>query len=405
MKTTSHRFTILTAAFLSVVIVCSTPVEVLARYNAFYSMNDIEFADEFAEQVCKTDGVIATGGESVDAKFNLGSSAEERQGNLIRALMADYGLKDFQAAGVVGNFMLESGGANLPPNNNEGGIAGPPRFKGGYGWPQWTGGRQRSFIDFAIQKNYMASKSESATDAANYAYFKHEIATSEKAAMPALKKTTSVEQATETFMKKYERPGVPALSRRVENAKTALRNSTAATGTTNIAANCMAGNSSSGIVGNTAFPLIGTKAVVKNPDMFSNGTASLGGHPYTAFDILAAPGTPVAAFLTGKVTRIMNDRCGGRMISIYNESENLTISYLHMASQAEVKQGDTVSLGQRIGVVGSAGSGCGTPHLHIDAVKGTRRIGCSRKSCPEKNKALFVNIGKELYDTFQALPG
>jgi hypothetical protein len=78
-------------------------------------------------------------GGTVDKGFSLGSTDRERRVNLGKALMNDYGLTTAQAAGIVGNFMQESGGANLPPNINEGGTAGPPRFSGGYGWAQWTG--------------------------------------------------------------------------------------------------------------------------------------------------------------------------------------------------------------------------------------------------------------------------
>jgi murein DD-endopeptidase MepM/ murein hydrolase activator NlpD len=386
-------------ASLAVVIV-SQPA---TAFNQFYSDNSIEFADEFAESVCVDRSANISSGGTTANDFSLGTSAEERQANLIAALMGDYNLKDFQAAGIVGNFMLESGGADLPPDINEGGVKGPPKFKGGYGWPQWTGPRQKTFINFAVSNGYMSSNTVNATDAANYAYFKHEIETAEKRAIPALLKTTTVEQATESFMKTYERPGVPALSERQANARTALQNSGGTYEGESINEACVGGSSSSGIVGNVAFPLAGNKSVVKNPGMFKNGDTDQGGHPYTAYDILASPGTEVRSFMPGVVVSRFTDKCPGNAVSIYNKESNLTISYLHLGP-ITVAKNQQVNLNQPIGNVGSARQGCGVAHLHIDAVRGDRRVGCKRESCPPSNAKLFVNIGKELYDTYQSLP-
>ena len=154
----------------------------------------------------------------------------------------------------------------------------------------------------------------------------------------------------------------------------------------------------------TAFPLIGTKAVVKNPQMFRNNTTDRGGHPYIAYDILADPGTPIAAYMEGEGNSVSQDRCPGRMITVYNKAQNVTVSYMHMAFTDHVAKGAVVTAGQRLGVVGPAAAGCGTPHLHIDMVKGTFRVGCSRLNCPASNQALFVDIGPQLFTNFQALP-
>ncbi len=138
--------------------------------------------------------------------------------------------------------------------------------------------------------------------------------------------------------------------------------------------------------------------------MFKNGTASKGGHPYTAFDILANPGTPVIAFLGGVVKNPTQDRCPGRMISVYNKEANITISYLHLSFGNHAAKDDVVAVGQSIGVVGPAGNGCGTAHLHIDASQGDGRPGCSRLDCPPANASKFIDIGPQLLETYQALP-
>ncbi len=164
------------------------------------------------------------------------------------------------------------------------------------------------------------------------------------------------------------------------------------------------GGGSASIVGDTAFPLKGTKAVVTNPGMFANGTASRSGHPYIAFDILSTSGTPVVAFMSGTVVSVGNDKCGGRAIEVYNKENNKTITYMHMNTSSMVTKGQQLNLGQQVGVVGSAANGCGTVHLHIDAVQGSSRPFCKRENCPVANQQFFRDIGPQLFNTFQALP-
>lgn len=346
-------------------------------------------------------------GLNVDNNLSLGSEGQERRISLIKLLIGDYNLTAEQAAGVVGNFMVESGGEHLPPDVNQGDTEGsPPDFSGGYGWAQWTGGRQRSFIDFAIEAGFMASESVNATDAANYAYLKKELDEGYKETINDLKKQSNPEDAAVSFERTFEKAGKPALEKRKaaarkafdEYASGASSGGVSSTGSGNA---CIQG--SAAIVGDSAFPLITTKANILNKGMFSNGTSDQGGHPYIAYDIITQENIPVAAFLSGKVTQITQDRCPGRLISVYNSESNLTISYLHLAFDNHAELGDELLVGQQLGLVGAASNGCGTIHLHIDAAEGSSRPGCSRLSCPDANKKKFRDIGVPLFDTFQKL--
>jgi hypothetical protein len=343
---------------------------------------------------------------NVGKDFNLGGDGRTRRINLIKALMADFQFTAEQAAGIVGNFMHESGGQDLPPDVNEGGAKGPPRFRGGYGWAQWTGSRQRAFIDFAVQNGYMPAGAP-ATDAANYAWLKQELATSHKATVPAVKAATTVEQAVINFEREFERAGVPAIAIRTTYARQALNEFNGGGGgpggTAGGASPQQCGGSAA-IVGNTAFPLVINKGGIKNRGIFANGTTNVAGHPYTAYDILVNPGVEVVAFMSGTVMYISEDRCPGRMVSIHNPESDITVSYLHLAFDNHVAAGATVQVGQHVGVVGPASAGCGTPHLHIDAARGNRRPGCSRLNCPPANSSRFVDIGPQLFTTYQALP-
>jgi murein DD-endopeptidase MepM/ murein hydrolase activator NlpD len=355
------------------------------------------------------------GGGTVDAGFSLGSGDAERRANLVKALMNDYGLTTAQASGIVGNFMHESGGKHVPPDVNEGGRIGPPLFDGGYGWAQWTGPRQETFIDFAVKNGLMASRNVNATDAANYGYLKHELDTGYKNTITQLRKQTTPENAAVSFEATFERAGVPALAERKANARQVYNEITGVSvpdpiddgnldpGATEVQ-NCPIPASAGATINGFTYPLATTKSNVGPPGIHSNGTTSRGGHPYIAFDILTKTGTPVVASLPGVVSHIGTDRCPGRLVSVYSKELNMTVSYLHMMMDIDVSEGQQVIGGQQLGRVGTLQNGCTVPHLHIDAAKGSYRPGCSRLSCSAANKSRFIDIGPELYDSFQLLP-
>lgn len=417
-KTTVVAVAVLLASYLLNALV--NPAQALAAtYNeVFYSDNDILFYDPRpSTNSCSDTRAIATAGSatggSVPTDFSLGSDPVQRRRSLVSVLMNDFNLTPEQAAGIVGNFMHESGGAHVPPNINESYGAGPPRFIGGYGWAQWTGGRQTTFIQYAIDNGYMASTSDHATDGANLAYLKHELANGYTNTLTELRKQTTPEDAAVSFEATFERAGVPALGPRMANARQAFNEyigttPAGSTATSSGPSACDTSPAGSGdqatIVGSTAFPLAGTKSVVKNPSIFSGSDTDRAGHPYTAYDIEADPGTEVVAFMGGTVTNVTEDRCPGRMVSIYNTESDLTVSYLHMDFSNSITQGSQVQAGDRVGIVGTAANGCGTPHLHIDAAKGSSRPGCSRLDCPPANQAYFQSIGPPLYQTFIAMP-
>lgn len=369
---------------------------------------DLRLQTPYYSESSDSCGSLAGSGSAnttVPKDFTLGKDPAERRSSLIKALASDFGLTEAQAAGPVGNFMTESGGEDLPPDVNEGGAKGPPRFKGGYGWAQWTAGRQKTFIQFAIDQK-LIGPNENATDAANYAYLKYELTTGYKSTIDELKKVNSSassapEDAAVSFEATFEKAGVKALEKRKAAARKAFDELTKGSGSSS-SSKC--GNSSAGCVDDYCFPLLPTKSMVKNPNMFSNNTADKGGHPYTAYDILAEPGTKVAAFYDGIVTRVGKDRCPGRFLAITNGEKDQTISYMHLDFENHVPEGTKVTKGQEIAIVGPAPNGCGTPHLHIDSIKGKTRLGCSRKGCSASTKALFVDIGPQLFKAFQVLP-
>ncbi|TXG76284.1 hypothetical protein E6P97_03805 [Patescibacteria group bacterium] len=370
--------------------------------------------------VCDASSLVGSGGAGspeVPKDFTLGplENGEARRVNLIKALMADFGLTPEQAAGPVGNFMAESGGTHLPPDINQGIIRSlPPNLSdGGYGWAQWSYTRHRQFADFGVEKGYVPSKDVPYTDAANYAFLKFELTTGYTVTIDELKKVSTPEDAALSFEDTFEKAGVVKPGLRSGNARQAFeeyKKASGGTGPATSGGSCgSAGNAA--ILGENAFPLIATKSILTGPLgnagwLFAKPNETQGGHDYSphVHDIYAPPGTPVVAFLSGTVSRIGEDKCPGRSISVYNEANDLVVWYAHLQFNEVVKVGDTVVPGQKLGEVGPPNAGCGTPHLHIDASKGKERGGCKRGSCPQSVRDKFVKIGDKLYALYQLLP-
>lgn len=126
--------------------------------------------------------------------------------------MADTGTTEVQASGVWGNIGGETGGfkylQEIKPV-----VAGS---KGGYGWQQWTGPRRKQYMAYCT-----AQKLDPASDEANYRFLIHELKTTEAHSLSQLKKTTTIEAATETYMAQNLRPGVKHLDARINWAKQA----------------------------------------------------------------------------------------------------------------------------------------------------------------------------------------
>ena len=409
-------------AVIAIVMVVSLPVQALdGGYDPdFFSANDIVIYDPRAT-TCGIDSFSAIGeGDfksiNVSKDFTLGTDNGKRAVNLANQMKADFSLTDAQAAGIVGNFMWESGGSHLPPNINEGGTAGPPKFHGGYGWAQWTGGRQTQFIKFAISKGYMTSKSDEANDAANYAFLKYELIMTERSTLPAVGKTSTAADAARAFEASFERAGKPVLDERIKRANqlfNALKNGTDVdtsapdtTDQTDAVCDVGTGIPAGGKVFDTVvFPLTVKQSQVRNKNIFKNSTTQRAGHPYIAFDILAAAGTEVVALTGGKVTDVNLDGSLGGNITIYNEEKKLHIFYTHMTPKRSIKKNDTIAIGQPLGALLSVKKkpAINADHLHIDAGTGRVREGCSRSNPSGAACKTRVDIGPDLYNAWEKL--
>ncbi len=120
---------------------------------------------------------------------------EVRAGWVVRQLMKDVKLKDFQAAGLVGGFGYESGEFKKLHE------IGQPDNAGGRGWAQWTGPRRRSFFQWCDEHGL-----DWTSDEANYGYLVYDLTHGYKSFLAELRQTTSLEDATHAAHRSYETP-------------------------------------------------------------------------------------------------------------------------------------------------------------------------------------------------------
>lgn len=124
----------------------------------------------------------------------------------------DFQLNDTQTCGIWGNLGGETGGFMVLQERKPT-VAGS---RGGYGWMQWTGPRRKKYEAWCKAKG-MAPEA----DETNYQYLVQETLTDEWKSLAQVRKTTTIEAATETFMRLNLRPRAPHLEGRVRWARKA----------------------------------------------------------------------------------------------------------------------------------------------------------------------------------------
>jgi len=118
---------------------------------------------------------------------------------IIALLMRDFSLSLDEAAAILGNLGHECGGFALMQEQKPV-VKGS---RGGFGWAQWTGPRRRAFEAYCA-RNKLAPES----DRANYGWLFVELSTSEKSAIPALKRAGTLGAKVKAFEQSFERAGV-----------------------------------------------------------------------------------------------------------------------------------------------------------------------------------------------------
>ena len=149
---------------------------------------------------------------------------------IAKSLVTALNISKIQAAAIVGNFMAESG---LDPDRKQN-FTGGQVLKGplvvdattGYGYAQWTNRtRQQALYDFAKTKG-IDPKTTNLTDKINTDFAIEEFkSASFKGVLTSLKATKTIQEATNSVLRKYEMPynmGQVALEARTANAQAVL---------------------------------------------------------------------------------------------------------------------------------------------------------------------------------------
>jgi murein DD-endopeptidase MepM/ murein hydrolase activator NlpD len=111
-------------------------------------------------------------------------------------------------------------------------------------------------------------------------------------------------------------------------------------------------------------PVEGARAAELH-DSFAEARGSARKHE--AIDIMAPRGTPVLAAVDGTIEKLFTSRQGGLTIYEFDRARNYCYYYAHLDRYAEdLKEGQVVHRGDRIGNVGSTGDASqDAPHLHF----------------------------------------
>lgn len=98
---------------------------------------------------------------------------------------------------------------------------------------------------------------------------------------------------------------------------------------------------------------------------YKNGDDRYAAGQHRGIDIAAAIGADVRAVVAGKVTYAGRLPDGGNAVTISDEAGRYLVSYLHLSTRA-VSRGEKVTVGTKLGVVGTTGRRSAEPsHLHF----------------------------------------
>lgn len=203
----SYQVKMLVVSMISAILI-SQPIVALS--SQYMSEQDIFFSDGSID--CSNSGGDSTlhGSENLEKIYNY---------------FIGKGYKPFQAAGAVGNIVVESGGfpdrvQGKPP---EGGQKDPSGITTGWGLIQWTPGKKVLDVQRAANITGDISELKIQLDVIWWAGTTDNSWWGNSKPLNRLMGATSnVEEATRYFMTEFEKPGVPHFDQRLKSAKAAL---------------------------------------------------------------------------------------------------------------------------------------------------------------------------------------
>lgn len=312
---------IIAVAIIPIATISFSTEPVYAIDERFFSLNDILYYNPDDTGLCPstTSGTTAlSGSNNLEKIYNY---------------MIGKGLSDFQAAGIVGNISQESQGnplrAQVGPDTQDPSVFGTAVGVGrAWGIIQWDAGGRA--IDYAKQAGIAAPIYELSTQLdLVWWHMNNTTPTSAKNFLPALKATTTLEEATLLYEQKMEGAGTPNMPNRYTAAKLAL--SYVKSGASGVSNTSTCGGSGSGAaVGNAVQTAINyawpeyhsPPYTVLKPSYAQAVAAAQAAGKYVGGGI--NPGVDCGGF----VTRVMQD---SGVDPAYNQANGPTVSQLNYA--------------------------------------------------------------------------
>lgn len=161
-----------------------------------------------------------------ETQFSIPTSGRPRQAyeffkyRLINDKKFDEATADRAARAIVGNFMFESGDSTLNNTSKIGDKKLGPKGSS-YGMGQWRENRRDALINFAAKRGKPISDFDTQLE---FAWDEMNASQKSFKIIEGLKNSKTIEEATESFMKTFERPSsdpkINKLSERIKYAKT-----------------------------------------------------------------------------------------------------------------------------------------------------------------------------------------
>lgn len=325
----------------------------------------------FEDKKKQSEGSSGPGG--ADGGEDLGPIEEIKPGTVhqkgaqvAKNLMRLLNIKDYQAAGIVGNIIQES---NLVPDVLQGGRRGPLKLDGvtGYSYPQWTSiDRQRAFANYMEKKGH-DWRTKGATDELATGFLAQEF----KGYMSnVFTNTKDAAAASNWVLKNYEKPadqGPREQKERAQDSMAVLKK--------------IGGQGGGYGFNHHKLPLMamGGGHTVTSEMGLRNFALSPGMH--MGVDISGTTGEPLQAFTDGTVeaTSPPSPSAGyGNWIN-WIDSNGIGHFYGHMNKPPFVKAGQKIKKGTILGELGSTGKSSG-PHLHWEAATNPRDNGMPKNN-------------------------
>jgi murein DD-endopeptidase MepM/ murein hydrolase activator NlpD len=96
-------------------------------------------------------------------------------------------------------------------------------------------------------------------------------------------------------------------------------------------------------------------------------------YAHRGIDVRAATGTPVIAAAPGRVVQVFSDVMHGQQVVIDHGTDTdgaRVVTRYHHLSRTDVRTGQTVARGARVGLLGSSGVASVAQHLHFELHRG-----------------------------------